>query len=80
MVTWRVTRSCNLNCLTCPSDSRPRRYGAELTTAEGMALISDLAAFRSAPTCSSRAASRCCGRTSWNLWPTRMNGASNRRF
>jgi len=44
MVTWRVTRSCNLNCLSCLSDSRPRRYGAELSTAEGMALISDLAA------------------------------------
>ena len=46
MVTWRVTRSCNLNCLSCLYDSRPRRYGAELTTAEGMALISDLAAFQ----------------------------------
>jgi Fe-coproporphyrin III synthase len=46
VVTWRVTRSCNLNCLTCLYDSRPRRYGAELTTAEGIALISDLAAFQ----------------------------------
>jgi radical SAM protein with 4Fe4S-binding SPASM domain len=46
MVTWRVTRSCNLNCLTCLYDSRPRRYGAELTTAEGIALIGDLAAFQ----------------------------------
>ena len=45
MVTWRVTRSCNLNCLNCLYDSRPRRYGSELTTPEGMALISDLAAF-----------------------------------
>jgi radical SAM protein with 4Fe4S-binding SPASM domain len=45
MVTWRVTRSCNLNCLSCLYDSRPRRYGSELTTAEGMALINDLAAF-----------------------------------
>jgi radical SAM protein with 4Fe4S-binding SPASM domain len=44
MVTWRVTRSCNLNCLSCPSDARPRRYRAELSTAEGRALISDLAA------------------------------------
>jgi len=46
MVTWRVTRSCNMNCLNCLSDSRPRRYGAELSTAEGMTLIRDLAAFR----------------------------------
>ena len=44
IVTWRVTRSCNLNCLNCTYDSRPRRYGAELTTPEGKALISDLAA------------------------------------
>ncbi|MGA3325561.1 MAG: radical SAM protein [Terriglobia bacterium] len=43
-VTWRVTRSCNLNCLNCLSDSRPRRYAAELSTADGMTLISDLAA------------------------------------
>jgi radical SAM protein with 4Fe4S-binding SPASM domain len=43
VVTWRVTRSCNLNCLNCLYDSRPRRYGSELTTAEGRALIRDLA-------------------------------------
>jgi radical SAM protein with 4Fe4S-binding SPASM domain len=46
MVTWRVTRSCNLNCLTCLSDSRPRQYTSELTTGEGIALITDLAAFQ----------------------------------
>ena len=46
LVTWRVTRSCNLNCLNCLSDSRPRRHGSELSTPEGMALINDLAAFR----------------------------------
>jgi radical SAM protein with 4Fe4S-binding SPASM domain len=46
MVTWRVTRSCNLNCLNCLSDSRPRRYESELTTSEGRALIGDLAAFQ----------------------------------
>ena len=46
MVTWRVTRSCNLNCLHCLYDSRPRRYGSELSTAEGMALIRDLAAMQ----------------------------------
>ena len=46
MVTWRVTRSCNLNCTTCLYDSRPQQYESELTTAEGLALISDLAAFQ----------------------------------
>ncbi len=46
VVTWRVTRSCNLNCLTCLSDSRPQKFGSELTTREGLALIRDLAAFQ----------------------------------
>src|SRR5271157_5973561 len=46
IVTWRVTRSCNVNCLNCLSDSRPRRYESELTTAEGRALISDLGAYQ----------------------------------
>jgi len=46
LVTWRVTRSCNLNCLNCLYDSRPRRYGSELTTQEGMALIRDLGAMQ----------------------------------
>ena len=46
MVTWRVTRSCNLNCLSCLYDSRPRRYESELTTQQGLALISDLGAFQ----------------------------------
>ena len=42
IVTWRVTRSCNLSCSSCLYDSQPRRYGSELSTAEGMALITDL--------------------------------------
>src|ERR1017187_3438612 len=46
MVTWRVTRFCNLNCINCTSDSRPHRSGAELSTAEGMDLIRDLAEFQ----------------------------------
>ena len=43
VVTWRVTRSCNLSSLRCLDDSRPCHYESELSTAEGMALISDLA-------------------------------------
>src|ERR1017187_8882375 len=46
LVNWQITRSCNLNCLDCYSDSRPRRYGAELTTVEALAVIEDLARFR----------------------------------
>ena len=45
VVTWRVTRSCNLECLSCFHDPEPRRYGAELTAGEGLALINDLAAW-----------------------------------
>jgi radical SAM protein with 4Fe4S-binding SPASM domain len=45
LVSWRVTRSCNLHCQNCLYDSQQRRYGEELTTAEGLALIKDLAAF-----------------------------------
>jgi radical SAM protein with 4Fe4S-binding SPASM domain len=42
-VTWQVTRKCNLNCMSCLSDSRPVYSGSELSTLEGMALIRDLA-------------------------------------
>jgi radical SAM protein with 4Fe4S-binding SPASM domain len=45
LVVWQITRSCNLNCLDCYSDSRPRRYGAELATGEALAVIEDLAKF-----------------------------------
>lgn len=46
VVTWRVTRACNLNCVSCLSDSQPRGNGSELSTAEGLDLIRDLAAMR----------------------------------
>jgi radical SAM protein with 4Fe4S-binding SPASM domain len=46
MVTWRVTRSCNVHCLNCLSDSRPHHHAGELTTAEGRTLIRDLAEFQ----------------------------------
>src|SRR5208283_686338 len=42
VVTWQVTNSCHLNWL---SDSGRRHDGPELSTAEGMTLIRDLAAF-----------------------------------
>ncbi len=43
---WNVTRTCNLRCIHCYTDSDARRYSGELTTDEGKALIRDLAAFR----------------------------------
>jgi len=46
VVVWNLTRTCNLRCLHCYSDSAARRYPGELTTAEAEAVIRDLAAFR----------------------------------
>ena len=45
VVVWNVGRQCNLHCVHCYSDSENRVYAGELTTAEGRALIDDLAAF-----------------------------------
>jgi len=43
---WNVTRTCNLRCIHCYTDSEAKRYGGELTSEEGKALIGDLAAFQ----------------------------------
>jgi Fe-coproporphyrin III synthase len=45
VVVWSVTRGCNLRCVHCYSNSRDIEYPRELDTAEGKALIDDLAAF-----------------------------------
>lgn len=45
VVVWNVGRKCNLHCVHCYSDSENREYSGELTTAEGRALIDDLADF-----------------------------------
>lgn len=45
VVVWNVTRKCNLRCLHCYSHSENRDYQGELTTAQGMSLIDDLADF-----------------------------------
>ena len=44
MVVWNCTRRCNLACRHCYSDSDARRH-PEMTTAEGVAMIRDIAAF-----------------------------------
>ena len=46
VVVWNVTRSCNLRCLHCYSDSEARRYEGELSFEEGRAFLRDLAAFQ----------------------------------
>jgi len=45
VVVWNMTRRCNLRCVHCYSRSQNKAYPGELTTAEGKALIDDLAAF-----------------------------------
>ncbi len=42
---WNVGRRCNLRCVHCYSGSTNREYEGELSTAEGKALIEDLADF-----------------------------------
>lgn len=44
VVVWNCTRRCNLACRHCYSDSDARRH-PEMTTAEGVAMIRDIAAF-----------------------------------
>ena len=43
---WNVTRSCNLRCVHCYTDSENKRYRGELTTEQGKALLDDLAQFK----------------------------------
>ncbi len=43
---WNITRSCNLRCVHCYTDSEARTYSGELTTAEGKTIIADLARFK----------------------------------
>jgi radical SAM protein with 4Fe4S-binding SPASM domain len=45
MVVWNVTRTCNLKCVHCYTDSRLRDYSDELTTREARAMMEDLAQF-----------------------------------
>jgi len=45
IVVWNVTRTCNLNCVHCYTDSRQQHYSGELSTQEARVMIEDLAAF-----------------------------------
>ena len=44
IVVWNVTRTCNLKCVHCYTNSEALKYPDELTTEQGKALIDDLAA------------------------------------
>lgn len=46
IVVWNITRTCNLKCVHCYTDSEAKTYPDELTTEEGKRLLDDLAAFK----------------------------------
>ncbi len=43
---WNITRTCNLRCIHCYTDSHNKAYTGELTTEEGKILLKDLSDFR----------------------------------
>jgi len=45
IVVWSTTRTCNLRCVHCYTDSDNQKYAGELTTEEGLRLIDELADF-----------------------------------
>ncbi len=45
VVVWNMTRRCNLRCIHCYAHARAQADDDELSTAEGRALLDDLAAF-----------------------------------
>lgn len=45
VVVWNITKRCNLKCIHCYAHAKATAADNELTTAEGKALIDDLAAF-----------------------------------
>jgi radical SAM protein with 4Fe4S-binding SPASM domain len=49
IATWEVTQACDLECDHCRADAQPDRDPAELSTAEGKALIDQIAAFGHPP-------------------------------
>ncbi|HOK02883.1 MAG TPA: radical SAM protein [Spirochaetota bacterium] len=45
IVVWNTTRTCNLKCVHCYTDSENRKYSNELTTKEALKLIDELSDF-----------------------------------
>src|SRR5687768_4861743 len=46
IVVWNLTRTCNLKCVHCYTDSDAQKYSDELSTDEAKAVLDDLAAFK----------------------------------
>ena len=44
LVIWETTQACDLSCTHCRASAQPLRHPDELTTAEGEALLADVAA------------------------------------
>jgi MoaA/NifB/PqqE/SkfB family radical SAM enzyme len=47
VIVWNMTKTCNLNCIHCYSQSKNLQYNNELTLEEGKAFIDDISAFGS---------------------------------
>lgn len=45
IVVWNITRTCNLKCIHCYTDSASCRYDGELTTTQCREVLDDLSAF-----------------------------------
>ena len=45
IVIWEVTRACDLACKHCRAEANPRRHPDELTTAQALELIDQVADF-----------------------------------
>jgi len=46
IVVWNLTRTCNLKCVHCYTDSEARHYPDELSTAQAKEVLNDLADFK----------------------------------
>ncbi|MBI1372233.1 MAG: radical SAM protein [Phycisphaera sp.] len=46
IVVWNLTRTCNLKCVHCYTNSEAKKYPGELTTEQCKAVLDDLAAFQ----------------------------------
>ena len=46
IVVWNITRTCNLRCVHCYSDSAAMKYPGELDWEQMQAVVEDLAAYK----------------------------------
>src|SRR6478609_217499 len=46
IVVWNLTRTCNLKCVHCYTNSESKKYPDEVTTEQAKAVLDDLAEFK----------------------------------